>query len=378
MKILHVIESMGQGGAERHLANLFKPLAALGVENHLVTLWPGHAYEDQIEGFVHARKDFNLSDRKVFPALPGLLPLVRAVDLVHTQLPWADIVGRMAARIENKPAVTTLQTTWYDEENVKKWGFKLRQKVRALKFLDKVTSPITKHFFAVSQATKETYVKVLQMPEARFEVLFNTVQLSSFSPEALGDRQQIRESIGLAPHELGLVIVARLVPPKRHEDAIRAVAEAAKTAPVKLFFAGVGPEEARLRDLAATLRCPITFLGLRNDVSRILYACDIFLFPSLFEGLPLALIEAMAMGLAAICSDIPENHEVCGDAALYTPPMDVPGLTHKILALAQDPARRLALSPMARQRAQRFSAEPAAERFLAAAQRVLNDKRAAP
>jgi glycosyltransferase involved in cell wall biosynthesis len=375
MKILHLIESMGQGGAERHLANLFKPLSALGVENHLVTLWPGHAYEDQIAGFVSQRKEFNLNDRKVFPALPGLLPLVRQVDLVHTQLPWADIIGRMAARIEKKPVVTTLQTTWYDEENVKKWGFKLRQKVRALRFLDVVTSPITQHFFAVSQATKDTYIKVLHASPERFEVLFNTVQLSSFSPEVLGDRQVIREGLGLASHEVALTIVARLVPPKRHEDAIRAVAEACKSAPVKLFFAGVGPEEARLRDLAATLRCPVTFLGLRNDVGRVLYASDIFLFPSLFEGLPLALIEAMAMGLAAICSDIPENREVCGDAALYNPVMDVSGLTQKILLLAQDPARRLALSPLARQRAQRFSAEPAAQRFFNAAQEVLHSWR---
>jgi glycosyltransferase involved in cell wall biosynthesis len=375
MKILHLIESMGRGGAERHLANLLKPLSELGVENHLVTLWPGRAYEDQVNNFIVERKEFNLENRRVFPALPGLLPLVRKVDLVHTQLPWADIIGRIAARIENKPLITTLQTTWYDEDNVQKWGFTLRQKIRALKFLDKATSPITKHFFAVSEATKETYIQALQAPQERFEVLFNTIQLDRFLPGVLGDREVIRRELGLAPNEIGLVIVARLVPPKRHEDAIRAVAEASKTTPLKLFFAGVGPEETRLRGLAASLCCPVTFLGSRSDVDRILYACDIFLFPSLFEGLPLALIEAMAMGLASICSDIPENHEVCGDAAFYTPPMDIPAFTQGILSLAQNLELRQELSPKARRRAERFSAKPAAERFLAAAQKVLEKNR---
>src|SRR6187399_1596694 len=106
MRVLHVIESMSRGGAERNLATLLPALGGMGVESVVATLWAGHAYDDVLARFA-TRRDFGLRPGPAFSALPGLVSLARTVDIVHTQLPWADIVGRMAAVATGKPSITT-------------------------------------------------------------------------------------------------------------------------------------------------------------------------------------------------------------------------------------------------------------------------------
>src|SRR5689334_1737479 len=127
MKILHITETMGQGGAERHLANLFKHLQNEGVENQLVTLWPGESYQDQIDNFV-TKTCLNIPGRNILLGLPQVIRLARQADVVHTQLFWADLLGRLGGALAGKPIFTTLQTTWYDSENLAAEPFLLRQK----------------------------------------------------------------------------------------------------------------------------------------------------------------------------------------------------------------------------------------------------------
>src|SRR5688500_19152721 len=103
MRVLHVIESMSRGGAERNLATLLEPLQSLGVDNVVATLWSGHAYDEVLDRFAD-RHDFGLSPGPALSVLPGLIKLARSADVVHTQLPWADIVGRLAALAARRPS----------------------------------------------------------------------------------------------------------------------------------------------------------------------------------------------------------------------------------------------------------------------------------
>ena len=89
----------------------------------------------------------------------------------------------------------------------------------------------------------------------------------------------------------------------------------------------------------------VMMLGHRNDVESLLAAADVFVFPSRFEGLPGALIEAEAAGLPIICSDIPNNHEVADkDNALFFPVDDVANLTQALRVLIHDGVKREAMS----------------------------------
>jgi glycosyltransferase involved in cell wall biosynthesis len=369
VRILHVIESMQMGGAERHLANLLGPLHALGIHNDVAMLWTGRAYLDSVEPFARVH-DFALPNRRVVPALPGLVRLARQADIVHTQLPWADIAGRLAAFAARKPSVTTLQSTWYARSNTSSFDRRTRLHVDMVRQLDAWTARHTRRFFAVSEATRNTYVTELGLPAERIDVIPNSVDFRQFDPERLGSRAEQRARVGIPEGELALLMLARLVRPKGHADAIRAVAQL-RDLPLKLYIAGTGPEEQSLRELTAKLSAPVTFLGPRSDAPALLHAVDLFLFPSVYEGLPLALIEAMAMQLPCLCSDIPENRETAGEHVAYAPAGNGPALAHELRALATDAERRRRLGAGARAHVQRFSSTGVAKRLATAIEEVL-------
>ncbi|HEY2748304.1 MAG TPA: glycosyltransferase family 4 protein [Polyangia bacterium] len=375
LRILHVIESMAMGGAERHLANLLQPLEQLGVENQLVTLWSGDAYMDHVRPYA-AVHDCGLRPRRVAPAIPALIRFAREADVVHTQLPWADIAGRVAAIATRRPSVTTLQTTWYDRQNVATFEPNVQRRVRLVRRIDRITARSTRRFFAVSEATRRTYVQELGIAAERIQVIPNSVDLGQFNGALAESRVEARARFGMAPDEIATVMVARLVAPKGHAHAIEAVHLAAARLPVKLYIAGTGPEEQRLRALAAERNAPVVFLGACTEVPSLLSASDLFLFPSVIEGMPLALIEAMAMGRAALCSDIPENREAGGDTVAYSPVGDVAALTRAWSDLALDAARRAQLGAAAQVRARRFSSQTIAAELLRAIEEVLRQERA--
>ncbi len=118
----------------------------------------------------------------------------------------------------------------------------------------------------------------------------------------------------------------------------------------------------------------MTFLGPRSDVAQLLHASDLFLFPSVIEGMPLALIEAMAMARCCLCSDIAENREAGGDAIAYTPAGDVPALTAALRAILADEPRRRALGEAARARSLRYSSRTVGARLYRALEDVLGGR----
>ena len=371
MRILHIIESMGMGGAERHLANLMEPLSRLGVDNQLVTLWSGNAYSEHVLPFAKVH-DLALPERRALPAVPRLIQLAREADVVHTQLPWADIVGRLAAVAARRPSVSTLQSTWYNDVNLQSFPSMVRARARAVRWLDGITARTTRRFFAVSESTRQTYERELGVPHDRIIVLPNTVDLRQFDRSRLGDRAAIRRELELADDELAILMVARLKPEKGHETTFEAVSSLTPELRLKLCLVGIGPERSRLEEHARQLGVPVKFLGERRDVPRVLHAADLFVFTSRWgEGLSLALIEAMAMGLPCICSDIPENREAGVDAIEYVPLGDAAALARCIRAVATDRGRRESLAARSAARAKQFEATRTAQRFLRAIEEIL-------
>ena len=141
--------------------------------------------------------------------------------------------------------------------------------------------------------------------KASFSVLRNGIETSKFqfSSEI---RNKLRTSLGIKDNELALVHVGRFVEQKNHKRLVnifRELVSLEKNA--KLFLIGEGPLKAEVEKQVQELRLSdkIVFLGARKDVNEILSASDTFLLPSLFEGLPVSLVEAQASGLPCIFSD---------------------------------------------------------------------------
>ena len=176
------------------------------------------------------------------------------------------------------------------------------------------------------------------------------------TPAPTGERERVRAELGLRNGVTALLYVGRLEERKDPLTAVRAVLAArSEGAEVKLFLAGDGPLEA---EIAAAGRDGIVPLGRREDVGRLLAAADVVVLPSRREGLPYALLEAMAYGLPVVASDIPGNAEAVGPAGVLVPPGDVSGFAAAFTTLVSDAEERGRLGALAERRIEeRFGAE---------------------
>lgn len=125
---------------------------------------------------------------------------------------------------------------------------------------------------------------------------------------AVVDRTQMRSSLGFSDGDFVFMSVGQISIRKNHEVIIRALAKI-NNEKVKYLIVGFGEEQNRLKKLVIELHLKnrVVFAGYRKDVKEILHAVDAFAFPSLQEGLPVALMEAMAAGLSVVCSKIRGN-----------------------------------------------------------------------
>lgn len=172
------------------------------------------------------------------------------------------------------------------------------------------------------------------------------------------------------PGTLRLVSVARLDPIKDFPTLLRAIAIIAPSLPgLRLTIVGDGVERARLEELVKCLSLEphVRLLGEQMDVGQWLVGSDIFVLPSLSEGIPIALLEAMSVGLPAVVTEVGGLREVveCCGSGILVPPKDPARLATAILRLARDPEQRHALGRSAHLCQRRhFSATRVAEDYL--------------
>ena len=165
-----------------------------------------------------------------------------------------------------------------------------------------------------------------------------------------------RAELGLPAGALTFGTVGRLVALKGHRYLIDALAAALPSlpGPVRLVLLGDGPlaPELRARAAAAGLAEQVVFAGFRDDVARLLPALDVVVFSSVSEGLPMALLEAMAAARCIVASDLPGIVEAVrhGNEALIVRPAAVAELRAALLRAAADPELRTRLGQAARQR----------------------------
>jgi glycosyltransferase involved in cell wall biosynthesis len=188
----------------------------------------------------------------------------------------------------------------------------------------------------------------------------------------------LRRELGIAEGAPVIAVVARLQAHKGHEDLLRALPGLWERVPaLRVLLAGQGPHEGRLRAVAAEVGAGnrVRFLGHCADVRPVLAAADLFVLPSHREGLPNAVLEAMAMELPVVAAAADGTGEVVldGETGLLTPPGDVEALGAAIARLLDDPALRARLVCGAQQRlAEQFSLPRAVEQVEALLQRVVD------
>jgi len=208
----------------------------------------------------------------------------------------------------------------------------------------------------------------LRVPQSKLYHIANGVRLRRDDPELRG---RMRRELGVADNAFLLLYAGRLQPIKDLPTLLRAAVRirTADAVAVRVMLAGDGPERAQLERASCELglRDTVTFLGARSDVTSLLAAADAFVMTSLSEGLPMALLEAMASGVPCIATAVGGIPELfSGDAGLLAPVGDDAAIAASIGRVIGDPELRRALSERGRATvAQRYDLDAIVTRYLA-------------
>ncbi len=284
-----------------------------------------------------------------------VLGLIRkeGIDIVHSHGKGAGLYGRLAARRGGIPAVHTFHGIHYADYPVGGG--------RAYVMLERGLARITKAVVHVSESQALEAAALGLAPAGRSHVIVNGVDADRIAAAAM-TRAAARQILQLEPDALVLGTVARFDPVKALDTLLRAFAVVAADRPAaRLLIVGDGPEGPRLRALAATLGIEdrVRLPGFVADASRLLPALDLYVSASRKEGLPLALLEAMACGLPVAATRVPGHVDVVeqGVTGLLVAPADHRDLGRAMGDLMVEPARRSAMGQAGRRRVEHcFSA----------------------
>lgn len=311
MNILHLIENLDIGGAQTRLLNDLRLLDHKKFHNIVCSLTPGGRLAEEIEKL--GIKTFVLAGAFNLLSLTRLVRIIRqnCIDVIHTQLFFTDLYGRLAGKITRVPfIVTTIQSSVYEPDNLFLYSSKR-------KFLDGYSGRLCNdRFIAVSCFVKNSIIRRLKFDPKKIEIIPNYIDFAALCSVGQQDIVTLRKELNINPGEIVFITVSRLNPAKGLNYLLQAFSALCKYYPsVKLLIAGSGPSEAELKDISRVLDIEdkAVFLGERNDIKELLHMSDIFVFPTLSEGLPLSLLEAMAAGKPCIASDIGPIKEIITD-----------------------------------------------------------------
>ena len=356
LHVAHVIHSLEEGGAEALLVELAGVALTAGMRLSVLSLMPIRVrrYADALADLGVDVADLGLASRWDPRALSRGPARIRGwnVDLIHTHLKHADIIGSVAARRLRVPLVSTLHVI---EDRPSPLG---RGKAELAAIARRSTAART---IAVSDAQRRWYLDSLRVPPSGVVTLNNGVrQPRRYRPD---ERAARRAAVGAGEDTVLAVAVGVLRPQKGHADLVAAVAGLSADLPLRVVVAGDGPERDRLARLAGGLGDRFRFLGWVDDVPALLDAADFVVHPSTADALPTALLEAAAAARPVVATRVGGVPEiVSAETGVLVDAGDVAALSAGIARLAGDVALRLRLGEAARQR---FDLEFGAEAWAA-------------
>jgi glycosyltransferase involved in cell wall biosynthesis len=355
LQVVFVINGLGTGGAEHSLAAMLPGMTEAGIEP-IIVVFQRRAQGVEAE-LIEAGHDIRFCDQTT---LPGRVRFVRSVltdgiDLVHTQIYDANVTGRLAATGSGVPVLTSLVNTSYDKERLRDPNLN-RWKITGVRAIDGFTARrLTTHFHAISHAVKDAAVEALHIDPARVTVIERGRDPDRFRTTTPEHRAAAKTALGIDPGTPVLVNVGRQEYQKGqgHLLAAMGLAPVAGSSATLLIAGRRGNASHDLEAQAAGLGLGdrVRILGHRDDITDVLAAADVFVFPSLFEGIGGAVIEAMASGLPIVASDIPAMREILEPEqnALLVAVGDPSGLSVAVGRLLADETTRTRFGRRSRQ-----------------------------
>lgn len=267
-----------------------------------------------------------------------------AFDIVHTHLTRADWYGRTIAHRRRFPRVVSTihgQDRFFNLLDFGPLGG------RVVAAVNRFTMRWVDRLVAVSEGVKKYLIDVEKISPQKISVVRNGIELDEFDPN-IADVSATRQRLGIPPDALVVGTVCQLHPRKGLLYLLRAARKVADQVSRACFvLVGLGPQEAQLRALASALGLETKVLfrgGPHPEVASLIRAMDVFVLPSLIDGLGLAVLEAQALERPCVVTSIPGLSEAVdpGRTARVVPPEDEGALAEALLfLLAHEQERRV-------------------------------------
>jgi len=344
ISVVHLITELCIGGAQ---VALFRLLAGLDRDRFVLNVACLYHGDGAVAGQIRALgipvTDLGMSGKARLDALWRLDRLLRRERplILHSWMFHANLAGRLVGRGAGVPVVITSRRNvnigggW--RERCKRW-----------------TSGLDEGVIAVCEGARQAEIERTGVSPDKVVTVYNGVDLPFVVPDPQAVAR-MRCAFGVPAQGLLVGAVGRLHPQKGFANLLVAVARVRERLPaIRLLLVGDGALRRELvaRAEALGLAEVVTFAGSRGDVPEILAALDLFVLPSLWEGLPNAVLEAMAAGLPVVATAAGGTPElvVDGETGLLVPPGDVTALEEAIERLLRDPGLRRKMGEAGRKR----------------------------
>jgi len=377
LHVVHLIEALGPGGAERLLYTNLKHFDPSRVRSTVFTVYSrANHWREPIRELGVPVISLDCGGTRSLPnAIKKFSSWLRTnrPDVVHSHLWAANVVARVSGRLAGVPVVSSVHNPDHEEAVWSDGADVSLTKRRIAKGIDRWTARVgNERLIAVSEYVRQSANRNLKFSLDAIDLLYNPIDIDALTTTPNKNREELLRELGLPADAIVLLNVARLSPQKGLIHALRALPKIIEKYPqAHLLSVGATTDpawHAQLKSEAQRINVADHFhaLGTRRDVTDFLHACDVFVFPSLYEGLGIALIEAMAAGcpcVATTAGPIPEFVED-GKDGILVPPADPEAMAAAVCELLANPQRRQQLANHARQTAlDRFQPQAAADRL---------------
>lgn len=266
----------------------------------------------------------------------------RDFDVVHAHSSKAGVLGRLAARRCRVPAVVYTPNAFAflgAQNGVYRWLYRSLEQWLGRKMTDML--------ICVSRSEAALVSQWAMVASGHMAIIENAVDASAYAPTVPPAKAKL--ALGLDPGRLVIGYVGRLAEQKGIDCFLRAAHEVfASSADLQFVLVGEGHLEGMARQMVVSLGLEgrVLLTGFRTDIPQVLAALDVFVLPSLYEGMPYTLMEAMAAGRAVIATDVAGNRDLIrhGETGLLVPPGQAHNLASAILRLVSAPDERARLA----------------------------------
>lgn len=353
--VLQLVDNLDIGGAQEVVATLAKYLARAGHRPVIGTFRDGplRSYFEELEIPVvllprrrHSVLALPLFVRDMVRIRQALATTIARHDIDVVQTHLVRSLDFLTTTLRGQDGLPLVYWTFHNSdfmlrrEHLPRHGWLLKPKQIVYRLLYRLTSRRVSGVIAVSDDVRTSILDRVGPLNDTIVVIANGVDVDRYKDSI--DRDEVRAELGLDPNAFVMVMVAMFKRQKGHVYLIEAAAEVLPLHPeacILLIGDGELKPEMERRVQAAHIADAVRFLGSRHDVARILAASDLFVLPSLWEGLPMALLEAMASGLPCIATTVSGTRQVIVPdvTGLLVPPGNTPALRDAMLTMLTAP-----------------------------------------